>query len=82
LRKGAEPPIQPATRTAEAALEAVENSIRAEAAKEKWMRNTGDKQLEEIGGPVQELLMPQRDNRKPQFLMPGCAQGHAGSMSC
>jgi hypothetical protein len=45
LRKGAEPPIQHAMRTAEAALEAVENSIRAEAAKEKWMRNTGDKQL-------------------------------------
>jgi hypothetical protein len=36
LRKGADTPIQHAARTAAAALEAVENSIRLVAVKEKW----------------------------------------------
>ncbi len=64
LMKGADTLIQRATRTAEAALEAVEKSIRIVAAKEEWTTERRDQMLGEKQGPVRELLKRATDGRR------------------
>jgi hypothetical protein len=53
-RKGADPSIQSAAWTTEAADSTIH--ARRIAAKEKWTRERRDHQLEEMRGPVEELL--------------------------
>jgi hypothetical protein len=63
LRKGADTTIQRVARTTEAALEAVENSIRLVAVKEKWTVELRDQLMSEKLGRVQELLMRATEGR-------------------
>jgi hypothetical protein len=64
LMKGTDTLIQRAARTAEAALEAVEKSIRIVAAKEEWTTERRDQMLGEKQGPVRELLKRATDGRR------------------
>jgi hypothetical protein len=82
LRKGEEPLIQCAERTAEVALKAVKISICEMAAKEKWTEECRDQQLKGMWEPVQELLKQVTLGRRAAAIANWTREVHYDSVRC